>query len=64
MKSPDDNLARKARLRREHVEAFMRGDMETWQRTMQELGRILRAEGVRERRSYDRRIGWKRQKKA
>jgi hypothetical protein len=46
MKPPDDTTSRKARLRRELVDAFVNGDDETWLEATRELTRILRAEGV------------------
>lgn len=46
MKSPDDIAARKARLVREHCEAFMAGDDEGYAATAAELRALLEAEGV------------------
>jgi hypothetical protein len=46
MKSPDDTLSRKARLRRALVEAFVAGDIPAWREATAELARMLRAEGL------------------
>ncbi len=64
MKPPDDMLARKARLRREHIEAFMRGDEETWMRTGRELEQTLRTEGMPRFRTYTKWWRPKKKKKA
>jgi hypothetical protein len=46
MKSPDDALARKARLRRALVEAFVAGDIPAWREATAELAHLLRTEGL------------------
>jgi hypothetical protein len=46
MKSPDDNLTRKALLRRALVEAFVAGDIPGWRQATAELARMLTAEGL------------------
>lgn len=49
MKPPDDNPTRMAQLRRELIDAFMRGDVHGWREATRELTRMLREEGVRPR---------------
>jgi hypothetical protein len=46
MKSPDDALARKSRLRRALVEAFVAGDIPAWREATTELARVLKIEGL------------------
>lgn len=46
MKSLDDDTTRKARLRRQLVDAFMAGDDDGWLEATRQLTRVLRSEGV------------------